>query len=71
MVRGVWVVNERAKRRNLLGSSLKLNRGGHSEHLPVSPDPEAAEVPWKILSVFFRLGPNCLENALGTPAPAC
>lgn len=68
------MVNERAKRRNLLGSFPKLNRAGNSERLSAGPAPEmleAAEASWKILSVVFRPGPGCLEDALGTPAPSC
>lgn len=74
VVQGAWVVNERAKRGNLLGSSPKLNRGGNSERLSVGPDPETTGGSRSLLEntiCNFRWGPSCLENALGTSAPSC
>lgn len=69
---GAWIVNERAKRGNLLGSSLKLTRESSGRHFPVGFDPETAggskSLPEK---TSFQTGSQLCRECIREPSPSC
>lgn len=65
------MVNERAKRGNLLGSSLKLTGEENGKHFPAGPDPETARgsksLPEKTLC-RFQVGSQLCRECLKEPS---